>query len=39
MEEWSASPTCLTATLKERFAEGAKLEQQIRKNLKELGYE
>lgn len=29
----------LTATLKDQFAEGAKLEKQIRKNLASLGYE
>jgi type I restriction enzyme M protein len=29
----------LTATLKEQFAEGARLEAEIRKNLAGLGYE
>jgi type I restriction enzyme M protein len=29
----------LTATLKEQFAEGARLEKEIRKNLAGLGYE
>ena len=29
----------LTTTLKEQFAEGARLEAEIRKNLSELGYE